>query len=63
MENQQLTCATKFGYNNVSMCEHCSSAQFDQGGNIYWKCNKYNKPLKDNEDKFLLKCKECLDNN
>lgn len=55
-------CATKNGH-SYTMCKHCSSALFNNNSEPYWKCNKYNKILKDNSNKFLTKCKECINNN
>jgi Cys-tRNA synthase (O-phospho-L-seryl-tRNA:Cys-tRNA synthase) len=57
---EEKTCAVKFG-DNYRMCDFCSTVQFDAEGNTFWKCNKYNKVLKD-EDKLLWRCKECIDN-
>ena len=43
-----------------SMCPHCSTIQFDADKNTYWKCNKYNVKLEDNEDKCLTRCAQCM---
>lgn len=58
--NEQI-CATKNGSTYI-MCEHCSTAKFKADGSPYWMCEKYKVELKDNENKFLTKCKPCLNN-
>ena len=59
---QKNICATKVNYKDYVMCEHCSSAKFNNDGSMYWQCNKYNVKLNENQDKFLTKCKQCIDN-
>ena len=53
------TCATEIGYNDFQMCKFCSSMQFDQNNQPFWKCNKYNIKLKENNNKMLVKCDKC----
>lgn len=60
MENNNNICATQVSYKEFTMCQHCSSMMFKSNGTPYWKCNKYNKILTENQDKFLTKCNECI---
>lgn len=57
MQNQK-TCATK-GLHDYLMCEFCSSMKFDEANNPYWMCEKYNQVLKENDNHFLVRCKQC----
>lgn len=53
-----LTCGSSDGH----MCINCSSMLIDSETNeMYWKCKKYNQRLYDNEDRWLQRCKECLE--
>lgn len=65
MDNR-TTCAifstNSFRDNTGFMCKHCSGIQFNVDGNSYWKCNKYSIPLKENENKYLVRCLECIEN-
>lgn len=57
---KRKTCALK----EKTMCKFASSAKMIKGdiNTVYWECEKYNKVLKENEEKWLLRCDECLAN-
>lgn len=66
MENIREICATivknNLGGEHSFMCKHCSGVNFDEEQNLYWKCKKYNTPLKENQNKYLIRCEQCLIN-
>lgn len=63
MENRDIDYTKTCGSSDGHMCINCSSMLIDsQTGNMYWKCNRYNERLYDNQHNWLERCKECLEN-
>lgn len=60
-EKCQITCSKKTITGEAIVCSHMSSAQFDEKGNVFWKCNLFDKKLED-DGKWLKKCEECIVN-
>lgn len=63
---ERNTCATfitdQFEHTYGYMCKHCSTAQFVKDSNVpFWKCNKYNTRLIDNNENNLTRCAECME--
>lgn len=64
MDNR-TTCAiftsNRYGESSGYMCKHCSGVQFDAEKNQYWKCNKYNIRLNEDQNKHLVRCSKCIE--
>lgn len=63
--NERKTCAimanTAFDDSRTTMCKYCSGAKFaEDEKEPHWECKKFKIRLKENEDKLLLRCDECL---